>query len=789
MYESRIGIKFMVQQIASMKTESAASSLPLGRGAGSFKTQAATGQTFNSELLRQFKHIDVYQQPVQPKLPIVSKPQTQQPMTNNRSDSAHNLQRQQQRTEQSQRNQDREAQLLRHRETNEQRNLLKNANIEANKRNEDKVKLSSQAAEQSRLEQVNKQNSKNTSIDTVSASQQASNHINSQAKGVLESRDSEQITQLSDDEIANKDMQSLSISTTVNENTIDASSKDEFDYISYVTKLAEFNEPANNQAVDQQSNLSADELALNAASLFKQTLENEEENNLVENSQDHEFSTVDISKQDLQIIMDAQNAQTGADKPLSQTDIEKLEHVLSNLLTQIDGSTTTPDASKNNAVNEADKALLQSLLLSNGSPSNNASDQSLSAKQGAVTEDSFGTISTLAQAVKNQLDGSTLSQSDSKQSSTSGKAAPVSSNINSASEIDVLSQLNLLDATTAAKVPITDNENIILSNTDVSDKKIASSQSPVNKLADLNEEQSKAAIDNIAQRLQTVLPELTNESKNQTFIGALQSSIKEFNQQLTQGRESGTDLKAIIAEALAAANVEVSSTKQPKIDATLNQFNAVLNIANAVNHAASLQHTPAMGITDAQLVKEMNHQHIEGTKFANNLNNQLSAQAASDKAVNIFKQEGQQQLAEKVRWMVNARNPSAEIRLDPPDLGGINIKINLSGDTAQVNFNVQSMAAKEALDHAAPKLREMLQQHGIELGQSSVQQDSPGQRQGGDDPSFAQNNNGTGTHNAQNNGKNGAVNAEATPEQNSISTQVIEQRITGGTLGGIDYYA
>jgi len=76
--------------------------------------------------------------------------------------------------------------------------------------------------------------------------------------------------------------------------------------------------------------------------------------------------------------------------------------------------------------------------------------------------------------------------------------------------------------------------------------------------------------------------------------------------------------------------------------------------------------------------------------------------------------------------MINSRNISAEIRLDPPDLGGMNIKVNLSGDSASVSFIVQSQHARDALDQAVPRLREMLEEHGIELGQSSVHQESAG---------------------------------------------------------------
>ena len=99
----------------------------------------------------------------------------------------------------------------------------------------------------------------------------------------------------------------------------------------------------------------------------------------------------------------------------------------------------------------------------------------------------------------------------------------------------------------------------------------------------------------------------------------------------------------------------------------------------------------------------------------------------------------------------------------------------MNGETAQVSFNVQSNAAKDALDQALPRLREMLQEQGIELGQSHVKQDSNGQSQQDQD---AQANSGTFES------TNHIDQTEQVP-----SEQVIEQRISNGVLGGVDFYA
>lgn len=65
---------------------------------------------------------------------------------------------------------------------------------------------------------------------------------------------------------------------------------------------------------------------------------------------------------------------------------------------------------------------------------------------------------------------------------------------------------------------------------------------------------------------------------------------------------------------------------------------------------------------------------------------------------------------------------SAEIRLDPPELGSILVKIHHSGSEAMIQFHVQHTEAKMAVDNALDKLREALQQQGIHQVNVDVQQ-------------------------------------------------------------------
>ncbi|MFQ3250110.1 MAG: flagellar hook-length control protein FliK [Glaciecola sp.] len=297
-------------------------------------------------------------------------------------------------------------------------------------------------------------------------------------------------------------------------------------------------------------------------------------------------------------------------------------------------------------------------------------------------------------------------------------------------------------------------------------------------LAKLPPEAEASAIDNIATRVESVVTDLKAEGKSTEFIAALQSGVKEMKEQLKQGREPGIDLKTLVSDALAETDLKVSGKTEVALDKQLSQVTNILAAASSLNQSNQQQNYLNTGLNEVQGMKEITQQQIESTRLAQQT-------VVNEKAVNIFKPEGQQQLTEKVRWMMNTRNLSAEIRLDPPDLGGMNIKVNLSGDSATVNFVVQSQQAREALEQAVPRLREMLEEQGIELGQSSVQQDSSGTGQQSEQDSLANNSNAS-SNMAQQSQDGRQVEDELDLDANNGA---VEQRISGGRIGGIDYYA
>ena len=86
------------------------------------------------------------------------------------------------------------------------------------------------------------------------------------------------------------------------------------------------------------------------------------------------------------------------------------------------------------------------------------------------------------------------------------------------------------------------------------------------------------------------------------------------------------------------------------------------------------------------------------------------------------------EFSQKVTWIANQHMQSAELHLNPPQLGPLNVVLKLHGDQATATFTSPHAAVREAIEQAMPKLREMLADSGIMLGNAMVA-DQPAYKQ------------------------------------------------------------
>jgi len=87
-----------------------------------------------------------------------------------------------------------------------------------------------------------------------------------------------------------------------------------------------------------------------------------------------------------------------------------------------------------------------------------------------------------------------------------------------------------------------------------------------------------------------------------------------------------------------------------------------------------------------------------------------------------------QAFGERVVWLVNQHTTSAQLSLNPPDLGRLDVQINLEQDRARLLFATPHESVREAIEAAVPRLREMLADAGVQLLDVGVERHAGGRQ-------------------------------------------------------------
>ena len=92
------------------------------------------------------------------------------------------------------------------------------------------------------------------------------------------------------------------------------------------------------------------------------------------------------------------------------------------------------------------------------------------------------------------------------------------------------------------------------------------------------------------------------------------------------------------------------------------------------------------------------------------------------------------ELGEKIVWLSGRQGQIAELSLNPPQLGSVEVRLSLSGGEAGAQFFSASPAVREAIEVALPRLRELMAQAGINLGEAQVRDEAFMQGRSSGDP-------------------------------------------------------
>jgi flagellar hook-length control protein FliK len=125
--------------------------------------------------------------------------------------------------------------------------------------------------------------------------------------------------------------------------------------------------------------------------------------------------------------------------------------------------------------------------------------------------------------------------------------------------------------------------------------------------------------------------------------------------------------------------------------------------------------------------------------------------------------------------MISQKLQQFDITLDPPELGNMHVRVNLQGEQATVNFVVQNQQAKEAFEQNMHKVKELLAEQGVDVGDANVEQQSQ-------QSDTAENNEENSNDSHQNSMTNTADASDAV--EHSLSARMIDSSTTA-----VDYYA
>jgi flagellar hook-length control protein FliK len=108
-----------------------------------------------------------------------------------------------------------------------------------------------------------------------------------------------------------------------------------------------------------------------------------------------------------------------------------------------------------------------------------------------------------------------------------------------------------------------------------------------------------------------------------------------------------------------------------------------------------------------------------------------SSQASSAPVLRIDTPVGQagwhEEMGQKLTWIATSSRQQADLVLNPPNLGRVEVSLSINGDQANAVFASPNAAVRDLIESSLPRLREILADAGINLGQTHVGSESASQ--------------------------------------------------------------
>lgn len=178
-----------------------------------------------------------------------------------------------------------------------------------------------------------------------------------------------------------------------------------------------------------------------------------------------------------------------------------------------------------------------------------------------------------------------------------------------------------------------------------------------------------------------------------------------------QGRRADATSELLIAQSLNA---------EPTLSASAasDELAAKFAVTSAISGDAMATKAAALDASASAIVP------LAGSVPGNAPNLPVQRDSPLSLPTSVRDQNWSADFGQKVVWLATHDKQSAQLTLNPPQMGPIEIALNIDKGNASVSFVSANAEVRDAIETALPRLREMFASAGIELGQTNVSSES-----------------------------------------------------------------
>lgn len=220
----------------------------------------------------------------------------------------------------------------------------------------------------------------------------------------------------------------------------------------------------------------------------------------------------------------------------------------------------------------------------------------------------------------------------------------------------------------------------------------------------------------------------TIQSKLDQAAPALENSLDKISAGLTDAKSSELTVGDQLAKKNATdivADIDIAEHQN-------RQTGFSQSLAESINQQSTLnQQSIFHEDAEVKLSNSLNISPISAHLSAPamvNMANSTQAVMSNEIAPMLGGHQWNEAIGKKIIWMVGAEQQSATLTLNPPDLGPLQVVIQVQNQQVDASFISQNPEVRQALQDGLDNLRDMMTNSGIQLGQANVHSDQQAQQ-------------------------------------------------------------